>query len=308
MVRAMGYFDGAGILWLSSKQMSNLPAATDWICPSCQHANSPLEYCPVCGERRLNPHRLTLMGIAEQAMESLFHGDARIPRTLKALVSRPGRITQAWAHGERRGWMAPFQLFLFLNVVFFLVQAASGISVLFTPLDKHLHNMAYAPVAQKLMDSHLDRHGGTVAQLTPSFEHQEKINAKLLVLAMVPALALVLRLTFPSRRGLGAIHVVFALHFYAYLMICVSLLYLLAAAPAGLLIHRFGTSISSSIGNALSLLEIALVVIYLWPALGRVYSLTRFSRFASVVLLTAAIWPILMTYRLLVYWVTLHEI
>jgi hypothetical protein len=288
--------------------MSNSPTATDWICPSCQHANSPLEYCPVCGERRLNPHRLTLMGIAEQAMESLFHGDARIPRTLKALVFWPGRVTQAWAHGERRGWMAPFQLFLFLNVCFFLVQSASGISVLFTPLDKHLHDMAYAPVAQKLMNSHLARYGGTVAQLTTSFEHQEKINAKLLVLAMVPALALVLRLAIPLRRGLGAVHVVFALHFYAYLMICVSLLYLLVAAPAGLLMHRFGTSISTSIGDALSLFEIILVVIYLWPALWRVYLLSRFRRFATVVLLTGAIWPILMTYRLLVFWVTLHEI
>jgi hypothetical protein len=220
--------------------MSNLPAPTNWICPSCQHANAPLEYCPVCGERYLNPHRLTLIGIAEQAVESLFHGDARIPRTLRALVFQPGRITQAWARGERRGWMAPFQLFLFLNVIFFLAQSAAGISV------------------------------GTVAQLTPSFEHQEKINAKLLVVVMVPAFALMLRLAFPLRRRLGAIHVVFALHFYAYLMISLALLFLVASVPAALLMRRFGASMGNSIGDVLSLIDIAIVAIYLWPAAIRI--------------------------------------
>jgi hypothetical protein len=72
--------------------MSSPPTPANWICPSCGNANSSLEYCPVCGERYLNPHRVTLIGIAEQAVESMFHGDARIPRTLKALVFQPGRI------------------------------------------------------------------------------------------------------------------------------------------------------------------------------------------------------------------------
>jgi hypothetical protein len=288
--------------------MSTLPTPAHWICPSCQHPNSALEYCPFCGERYLNPHRLTLIGIAEQALESLFHGDARIPRTLKALLLQPGRITQAWQHGERRGWMAPFQLFLFLNVIFFLVQSASGLSVMVTPLDGHLHDMSYAPLARRLMDSHIERYGGTVAQLTPSFEHQERTNAKLLVLAMVPAFALMLRLAFPLRRRLGALHVVFALHFYAYLMTSLALLFLVAAIPAALLIHRFGASIGSLIGHALLLFQITIIVIYLWPALYRVYSLTTPRRIASVVLLTAAVWPILMAYRLFLFCVTLNEI
>jgi Protein of unknown function (DUF3667) len=98
--------------------MSNLPIPARWICPSCRHENSALEYCPACGERYLDPHRLTLTGLAEQAAESLFHADGRIVRTVTALLFQPGRLTQAWMRGERRAWMAPFQLFLFLNVIF----------------------------------------------------------------------------------------------------------------------------------------------------------------------------------------------
>jgi hypothetical protein len=49
-------------------------------------------------------------------------------------------------------------------------------------------------------------------------------------------------------------------------------------------------------------------VIYLWPALDRVYSLSRSRRIASATLLTAAVLPILIAYRLFLFWVTLHEI
>ena len=287
--------------------MSNLPIPARWICPSCRHENSALEYCPACGERYLDPHRLTLTGLAEQAAESLFHADGRIVRTVTALLFQPGRLTQAWMRGERRAWMAPFQLFLFLNVIFFFAQSLSGLSVLAAPLDTHLHHMQYAPLAQQLVASHLERHGGTLAQLTPLFERQQNTNAKLLVFAMVPLFAFTLRLLFPLRRRLGAIHLVYALHFYAYLMACLTLLF--PVAGLALLLRQLGVAVDPDLlDDAVSLIELALIVIYLWPALDRVYSLSRSRRIASATLLTAAVLPILITYRLFLFWVTLHEI
>lgn len=288
--------------------MSNLPIPARWICPSCRHENSALEYCPACGERYLDPHRLTLTGLAEQAAESLFHADGRIVRTVTALLFQPGRLTQAWMRGERRAWMAPFQLFLFLNVIFFFAQSLSGLSVLAAPLDTHLHHMQYAPLAQRLVASHLERHGGTLAQLTPLFERQQNTNAKLLVFAMVPLFAFMLRLLFPLRRRLGAIHLVYALHFYAYLMACLTLLFPVAGF-ALLLLRQLGVAVDPDLlDDAVSLIELALIVMYLWPALDRVYSLSRSRRIASATLLTAAVLPILITYRLFLFWVTLHEI
>jgi hypothetical protein len=49
-------------------------------------------------------------------------------------------------------------------------------------------------------------------------------------------------------------------------------------------------------------------VIYLWPAVDRVYSLSTPRRIASVTLLAAAVLPILIAYRLFLFWVTFHEI
>jgi len=288
--------------------MNSLPLPARWICPSCRHENSALEYCPACGERYLNPHRLSLTSLAEQAVESLFHADGRILRTVTALLRQPGRLTQSWMHGERRGLMAPFQLFLFLNVIFFFAQSLSGLSVLATPLDTHLHHMQYAPLAQRLIDSHLASHGGTLAQLTPLFDRQQSTNAKLLVFAMVPLFALTLRLLFPLRRRLGAIHLVYALHFYAYLMACLTLLFPIAGLLL-LLLRQLGVAFEPTLfDDAASLIELALIVIYHWLAIDRVYSLKTPRRIASVMVLAAAVLPILVAYRLFLFCVTLYEI
>jgi hypothetical protein len=48
--------------------------------------------------------------------------------------------------------------------------------------------------------------------------------------------------------------------------------------------------------------------VYLWPALRRVYSPGTSRRIATVVLLTAAAWPVLMAYQLFQFWITLREI
>jgi hypothetical protein len=168
--------------------------------------------------------------------------------------------------------------------------------------------MQYAPLAQRLVVSHLASRGGTLAQLTSLFERQQATNAKLLVLAMVPLLALALRLLFPLRRRLGAVHLVFALHFYAYLMACLTLLFPIGGLMLRLLRQLGVAPDLSLLDDVFSLIELALIVIYLWLAVDRVYSLALPRRIASVVVLAAAVQPILVGYRLFLFWVTLHEI
>jgi hypothetical protein len=76
-----------------------------------------------------------------------------------------------------------------------------------------------------------------------------------------------------------------------------------------LLLRQFGVAFDPGLlDDAVSLIELALIVIYLWPAVDRVYTLSTPRRIASVTLLAAAVLPILIAYRLFLFWVTLHEI
>ena len=282
--------------------MNQSPAPIAWTCPSCRHENSLLEYCPACGERHLHPHQLTLTGLAEQAVESLSHVDGRIARTMRTLLLKPGRLTEAWIRGERRGWMGPFQLFLFLNIVFFFSQSLSGLSVLSAPL----HDLT--PSAQHMVDAHLAKHGGTQAELKPVFDRQQTTNAKLLVLIMVPLFAVALVILFPLRPRLAAIHLVFALHFYALMLACLSVLFPLLGLILTMVPHRAPYTDPGLLDDVVSSIELALILLYLWPAVGRVYLTGPARRLVTVIALAATVLPILQLYRQFLFWITLQEI
>jgi len=47
-------------------------------------------------------------------------------QALLALLQHPGELTLAWTRGVRKPYVAPFQLFLIANVLFFALQSATG--------------------------------------------------------------------------------------------------------------------------------------------------------------------------------------
>src|SRR5262245_33242357 len=96
-------------------------AEPSWTCPSC-HQPAAQPFCGNCGERRLDPHDLTLAGLAHQGVEAVTHADGRIFGTFRALMTRPGALTVAYLNGERRRYLGPIQVFLIANVLFYLLQ------------------------------------------------------------------------------------------------------------------------------------------------------------------------------------------
>ena len=79
-----------------------------WTCPSCgRTVTSP--FCPGCGERPITPLDLSLKGIAAQLMKTVGGVDGRLMRSIRALLGRPGSLTQAYAEGRRKPLVGPFQ-------------------------------------------------------------------------------------------------------------------------------------------------------------------------------------------------------
>lgn len=109
-------------------------ATTAWICPTCQSAHDSGAYCAACGERRLTEHDQTLGGVLHPWFESLVHIDGRIFRSCRELLVSPGTMTAAHLAGRRQPYIGPFQLFLAINVVFFITQSVTGLSILSIPL------------------------------------------------------------------------------------------------------------------------------------------------------------------------------
>ncbi len=276
-----------------------------WSCPACGTA-ATRSYCAVCGERRLAKRDLSALALLSQVVESVTNADGRIFRTFSALVLRPGELTLAYAEGRRKPHLAPFQLFVIANVLFFFLQSALGFQVLSNTFESHLSQQSYSAHARALADDRLAAKGIDRVAYAPVFDAAVDVNAKALVVLLVPAYALLVWLMSLRSRRAGAIHWVFALHFVAFLLIALGVLVPLVGWLLSMLLHLLGGS-DRQIDAPFAWLLVALLTLYAFTALGRVYGGAPYWRASKAFALSFALLLLMPVYRFVVFLITLYS-
>ncbi len=86
------------------------PAPTAERCPNCD-AELTARYCAQCGQ---DAHRqvLSLQHTLGELLEDVSQADARVWRTLRLLVLRPGELTCEYLRGKRASYTPPFRLYV----------------------------------------------------------------------------------------------------------------------------------------------------------------------------------------------------
>lgn len=273
-----------------------------WTCPSCDEVVLT-PFCARCGEEPLAPRDLTLRGLAEKLLHALTSIDARALRTTRHLLRRPGELTLAWTRGVRKPYVAPFQLFVIANVLFFALQWLTGETVFSSPLDSHLHHQDWSELAQSLLARRLDATQTTLDRYAPVFDRAVVLNAKSLIVLMAMAFALLLPLAFVRERRPFMAHVVFSLHLYALLLLlfCVAMLAARLSAMLG-----FGGLESPLVDKLLSIANLTVCALYLYLAIGPAYRATGVTRALKATVLAFAVAAIVLGYRFLLFLITLY--
>jgi len=273
-----------------------------WICPTCRVAvDTP--FCSKCGEEPTAPRDLTLRGLGEKVVHAFTSIDARTVRTGWILLRRPGELTLDWTNGVRRPHVAPFQLFLIANVLFFATQWATDENVFSSSLESHLHHQDWSELARSALSRRLQQTGMTIAQYAPSFDRTVVLNAKSLVLLMTLPFALVLPLVFLRERRPFMTHVVFSLHLYTFLLLlfCAALV---AARLSALL--GFGGLDVAIVDDVLSVANLAACALYLHVAIGVVYGTAGGLRLVKTIALALVAGAIVIGYRFALFFITLY--
>lgn len=91
------------------------------ICRNCD-AQVPGRFCAECGQSR-DIHVLSMHEVVGDVTHSLLHLDSRAWRTLKALVLKPGLLTNEFIAGRHQRYLPPFRLYLVISVAFFALSA-----------------------------------------------------------------------------------------------------------------------------------------------------------------------------------------
>jgi hypothetical protein len=277
-------------------------------CPSCGSAITEA-FCGTCGERRPSARQYSLAHFAREALETVTDFDRSFLHTVRALVRRPGELTAAYMRGERVSYLRPLQLFLLVNVVYFLWAGWSGMHVFNTRLRDHLNSSPYQRQARDLVRRRLPASGMTEAQYQSAFDAKSLVLARTLVIAMVPMFAVALTVLSIRRRRPVVQHLVFSLHFFSILLLLtiatipvivleMVLWRAVAGPPSGW--HVEDRAAGATIAVA--------VMVYLVFAFRRAYGDGRIAALLKAFASLVAIVAILTAYRFLLFYVTAYAI
>src|SRR5262245_29290688 len=221
-------------------------------CPNCG-AELTLEYCPVCGQRQIQPDELSARRFFHELFEEFASLQVKFKtlHTLRGLLT-PGWLTAQYLSGRRQLYLTPFKFYLVCAAIFFLSAPVAGFrlaSLIESDRSGTLGRLVSARVAdddprRPLFNARFDVRVQSVYTIAVGIE------------AVV--LALMLQLLFRRQHLAYGAHLIFALHYVAFM-------YLLTIGVGAS--RRLG--VSTDLG---AIVGYALLTPYLVLALKRVYA------------------------------------
>ncbi len=91
----------------------------DKTCLNCRHVVE-MRFCPNCGQENTDS-RKTFHHLFVHFFEDLTHYENSFWKTIRNLMLKPGRLTQAYLSGKRVSYLAPIRLYIFISFVTFFV-------------------------------------------------------------------------------------------------------------------------------------------------------------------------------------------
>lgn len=96
--------------------------------PICQNCETPLpneeNFCPKCGQKN-QTLQLSVNTLLGDFFNNIFNYDARIWKSLRLLLLKPGQLTLDFLEGKRKSYLSPVRLYLSISVIYFILLAVN---------------------------------------------------------------------------------------------------------------------------------------------------------------------------------------
>ncbi|MEM1174343.1 MAG: DUF3667 domain-containing protein [Pseudomonadota bacterium] len=195
-------------------------------CLNCGHVLSPeANFCPACGQKVLTDDDRRLGKLIKDALAEVTDLRGRILPSFAALLFYPGYLAQNYRLGRRKGYVSPVSLFLFANVIYFLVPVLSDFQI---DLVDQISLQPYSAWTEAIVsralgvESALTAWRGGSAEfeaLAAEYSLRAADISKAIIVVHVPFLALLTALMTFDLKIRFVDHVVLALHYMAFIML-----------------------------------------------------------------------------------------
>ncbi len=122
--------------------------------------------------------------------------------------------------GVRIKRLSPFQILIIANIIFYLMAVYLGSSAFTTKLDFHTNasNFIHQAVAKEMVNETINLSGESREAYAKRFNARVEVQAKSLVILMVPMLALAIFFLFPRQNNPAIGSLVFATHVFTFIL------------------------------------------------------------------------------------------
>jgi len=288
--------------------------------PDCLNCGTHLrgQYCGHCGQRS-SSRLISLWELITDAFGDLFELDSRLWQTVVPMMIRPGRLTHDYLQGRRARFMPPFRMYLVMSLIFFVIaffDPREELSLLFEPpleagiatetsqqendnkivvfrdegdeveddCEIDLQDVDDLPVfiARRLTVERMRMIcEKVIADDGKSLTQKVIDSTPAALIVLLPIMALVLKALYPLSRRYYVEHLLFFVHFHAFVFLLLTIEILLTRLAALLGIPDIVTS--------LTIVAIAIYVpVYIFLAMRRVYGQGRIVTFLKFTVLTLA--------------------
>lgn len=203
-------------------------------CPTCGQQFMG-KYCVSCGEKKITEHDFTTRHFIEESIEGITHFDNKFFRSIRYLLFQPGLLTRNFEDGRKVRFMKPMQLFIICNVLFFLL--VGGANIFAVHLNSYLSSSKGALFDTRSYFIHKFGTEANLPQLTAIFQQKMASQSKSFIILFIPFFALSCILFFYRRKKPLGLHLIFATHFFSFLLLFFTLFHLLLELPNKWLFH-----------------------------------------------------------------------
>jgi len=281
------------------------------ICQNCQ-AELNKEFCGNCGEKHFETDNVSIFSLFKHILISITDVDGKFFTSLKLLAIKPGQLTLDYLNGIRKYRLYPFQLFIFINILYFFVVSITHQDTFVTPLKVHLsaENFFHNKIAKNMVDDRLKTSGETFKEFEAKFNNKIESQSKILIFIMIPILSLLMSLMFFRINHIGIKSLIYATHLFSFLLLLLSIIivvfYLLSYLWL-LLFDSYGHQYFSN-DAVYSVIVLSLLLIYLFLSAKRVFAGNLWWLSLKALLLTFAIYWSLLIYRSILFFTSFYSV
>ncbi len=180
----------------------------------CQNCNNELtgNFCSNCGQKRQERNDRKISTFIKNFFEESFSFDSKFLKSLKHLFISPGFLTHEYIVGKVASYVTPLKLYLFVSVVTFFVTSFIDSDDL-TSLSESLD------LKQAQVEKFVENRGTQYDVFESKFNYEFQAKLPLYFMGLMVLFSLPLKLIYIQTKRLYIEHLVFAMHFFTFLLV-----------------------------------------------------------------------------------------